>query len=124
MSNSHSKSNTEACLPPFPKPEQGPPATHASLKSQMNSGTEFSATPKASGSSEVNPSEEKSPWVSPYITVKNLELAIAFYEKAFGFEKINIVLGEDGTGWHGEIRYKPTSDARESGRLRRENLSA
>lgn len=45
-------------------------------------------------------------WVSPYITVENIDTAIPFYQKAFGFEKLDAVPGEDGSTWHAELRYK------------------
>lgn len=40
------------------------------------------------------------PWVSPYIMVSQLDSAIAFYQKAFGFEP------KEHTPEHGEMRYK------------------
>lgn len=40
------------------------------------------------------------PWVSPYIMVSNLETALAFYNKAFGFEL------KEKTPEHAEMRYK------------------
>ncbi len=45
-------------------------------------------------------------WVSPYITVHDVESAASFYEKAFQFQKLEMVPGEDGNIWHGEMRYK------------------
>jgi uncharacterized glyoxalase superfamily protein PhnB len=45
-------------------------------------------------------------WVSPYITVKDVDTAITFYQKAFNFDKKEAVPGEDGTTWHAEMKYK------------------
>jgi PhnB protein len=45
-------------------------------------------------------------WASPYIIVKDVDLAVSFYVKAFGFEKIQMVPGDDNTTWHAETRYK------------------
>lgn len=45
-------------------------------------------------------------WVSPYITVKNVDAAANFYHKAFNFEIKEIATGEDGTAGHGELKYK------------------
>lgn len=45
-------------------------------------------------------------WVSPHITVMDVDRAAHFYEKAFQFQKIELVKGEDGTLWHGEMRYQ------------------
>lgn len=56
--------------------------------------------------SNVSCRPEGAPWVSPYIIVKNVDEAVDFYIKAFGFEKIHIVAGEDNTSWHAETRYR------------------
>lgn len=55
-----------------------------------------------------NPSckPHKAPWITPYIMVTDVDKAVQFYEKAFGFEKIEVVPGEDNTGWHAELKYK------------------
>lgn len=45
-------------------------------------------------------------WVSPYITVADVEKSGDFYHKAFQFQKKDFPLGEDGTVWHGEMQYK------------------
>lgn len=49
---------------------------------------------------------EKLPWVSPYITVKDAQAALDFYQKAFGFQKKDAIKGDDGSIWHAEMRYK------------------
>lgn len=46
------------------------------------------------------------PWVSPYLTVKDVDAAIAFYQKAFGFEKRFSMPGPDGKTGHGEMIYR------------------
>jgi uncharacterized glyoxalase superfamily protein PhnB len=46
-------------------------------------------------------------WLSPYITVKDVDISANFYCQAFHFEIKNLVPGEDGTtSWHGELNYK------------------
>lgn len=45
-------------------------------------------------------------WVSPYITVSDVDKMISFYAKAFNFEKKEMVPGDDGTTCHGEMKYK------------------
>ena len=49
---------------------------------------------------------EGTPWISPYVIVSNVDKAADFYVDAFGFEKIHLVAGEDGTSWHAEMRYQ------------------
>lgn len=46
------------------------------------------------------------PWISPYVIVKDVDQAVQFYEKAFGFERLHLVAGDDGTSWHAEVHYK------------------
>ena len=46
------------------------------------------------------------PWVSPYLIVKDVDAAIAFYQKAFQLTKKDAVIGEDSTTWHAELKYK------------------
>ena len=45
-------------------------------------------------------------WMSPYITVSDVEKASDFYQAAFTFEKTNLMPGEDGSIVHGEMKYK------------------
>lgn len=53
----------------------------------------------------TSPLPPETSWVSPYITVTNVDEAVKFYQKAFHFELKNLVPGEDGTGWHAEMHY-------------------
>lgn len=46
------------------------------------------------------------PWISSYMTVKDVDKAIEFYQKAFHFQVRDKVQGEDGTTWHAELTYK------------------
>jgi PhnB protein len=46
------------------------------------------------------------PWVSACITVNDVDKAVDFYEKAFGFTCREKAPGEDGTTWHAELLYK------------------
>lgn len=46
------------------------------------------------------------PWILPYITVTDVDKAVKFYQNAFNFNVKNLVPGEDGTSWHGEMTYK------------------
>jgi PhnB protein len=46
------------------------------------------------------------PWVMPYLVVKDADKALAFYQKAFGFEKKMSMPGPDGKTMHCEIVYR------------------
>jgi uncharacterized glyoxalase superfamily protein PhnB len=46
------------------------------------------------------------PWLIPYLMVGDVDQALAFYQKAFNFEKASTSPGEDNKTSHGEIRYK------------------
>ncbi len=46
------------------------------------------------------------PWLSPYLTVKDADAAIDFYQKAFGFEKRMSLHGPDGRTGHAEMTWK------------------
>src|SRR5476649_2698752 len=52
-----------------------------------------------------SPRPEGTPWISPYIIVSDVDRAVHFYEKAFGFQVKQIIAGEDRTSWHAEILY-------------------
>jgi PhnB protein len=45
------------------------------------------------------------PWVSPYIMVKDVDKAVDFYVKAFGFQVKEVAPDEDGSGVHAELTY-------------------
>ena len=45
-------------------------------------------------------------WVSPYLTVRDVSAALDFYQRAFGFEKLDTFNGPDGKVMHGEMRWK------------------
>ncbi len=49
---------------------------------------------------------EGAPWILPYVIVNDVDKAVDFYERAFGFERINVVPGEDSTSWHAELKYQ------------------
>lgn len=53
-----------------------------------------------------DPRPENVGWVLPHITVSNVDVMAKFYEKAFKFVIKELVPGEDGSTWHGELRYK------------------
>jgi uncharacterized glyoxalase superfamily protein PhnB len=46
------------------------------------------------------------PWLSPYLTVTDADAAIAFYQRAFGFEKRMSIPGPDGKTGHVEMTWK------------------
>ncbi len=46
------------------------------------------------------------PWVTPFLTVKDADAALAFYQKAFGFEKRFSMPGPDGKTAHAEVRWR------------------
>ena len=46
------------------------------------------------------------PWVSSYLTTPDGAKALDFYQRAFGFEKKNVMAGPDGTIMHAEVAWK------------------
>jgi PhnB protein len=46
------------------------------------------------------------PWVSPYLSVKDADAAIDFYQRAFGFEKRMAMPGPNGKTAHAEMTWK------------------
>jgi uncharacterized glyoxalase superfamily protein PhnB len=49
---------------------------------------------------------DHSPWLVPYLVVKDADRSLAFYAKAFGFTKGDAVAGEGGKTMHADMRYK------------------
>jgi uncharacterized glyoxalase superfamily protein PhnB len=49
---------------------------------------------------------EGMPWVTPYLTVRNSAAAMAFYQRAFGFEKRVAMTQPDGTLGHAEVSWR------------------
>lgn len=45
-------------------------------------------------------------WLSPYLTVKDSDKALDFYQRAFGFEKKMAMAGPDGKTKHAEMTYR------------------
>ena len=45
------------------------------------------------------------PWMAPALTVKDADAAVAFYQKAFGFEKRFSMPGPDGRSIHAEVAW-------------------
>ncbi|MFN7096962.1 MAG: VOC family protein [Gammaproteobacteria bacterium] len=48
---------------------------------------------------------DHAPWITPYITVKDVDAAKTFYETAFHFVTTDAKPGEDGTLQHLEMTY-------------------
>ena len=46
------------------------------------------------------------PWVSPYLTVTDIDKAFDFYSQAFGFELVEKAKGENGETFHAEFTHK------------------
>lgn len=44
-------------------------------------------------------------WITPYLTVKDVEAAMSFYQKAFWFEKKDAVRSPEGDYQYGEMSY-------------------
>src|SRR5260370_37979899 len=51
---------------------------------------------------------EQSPWLMPYLTVKDSDRALDFYARAFGFEKRFSMQLDDGKTGHCSMAYKDT----------------
>jgi PhnB protein len=45
-------------------------------------------------------------WLSPYLVVKDPDAALAFYQRAFGFEKKMAIPGPDGRTKHAEVTWR------------------
>ncbi len=52
------------------------------------------------------PKPEGTSWLSPFLCVKDVGAAVAFYERAFGFQKRNVIPGPDGKPVHAEVEWK------------------
>jgi uncharacterized glyoxalase superfamily protein PhnB len=46
------------------------------------------------------------PWLMPYLVVKDAEAALDFYQRAFGFEKRLAIPGPDGRPVHVEVAHR------------------
>ncbi len=44
-------------------------------------------------------------WIAPILTVRDADIALEFYEKAFGFEKSFAMPGPNGKTMHAEMRW-------------------
>lgn len=53
-----------------------------------------------------HPRAENMPWLSPMITVQDVDKAVDFYSKTFGFEPMQTIPGDDGTTWHASMKYQ------------------
>ena len=49
------------------------------------------------------------PWITPYLTVRDVAKALDFYEAAFGFERQAVNEGPDGTIMHARITWQDGS---------------
>src|SRR5262245_51258970 len=45
------------------------------------------------------------PWVVPYLLVKDVRAAVAFYEKAFGMKKV-MIMPPEGPAMHAEVMHE------------------
>ena len=52
---------------------------------------------------------EMMPWITPYLTVRDVATALDFYEAAFGFERQAVHQGPDGTIMHARISWQDGS---------------
>jgi PhnB protein len=52
------------------------------------------------------PKPDNMPWMTTCLTVKDPDASVAFYEKAFGFEKRFSMPGPDGRTAHAEIAWR------------------
>jgi uncharacterized glyoxalase superfamily protein PhnB len=52
------------------------------------------------------PRPPETPWLSPYLTVKDSDAGIDFYVRAFGFRKQTAMPGPDGRTAHAEMRWQ------------------
>lgn len=52
------------------------------------------------------PRPKGAPWLIPYLTVRNAEASIDFYQRAFGFEKTDALLSPEGKILHAEMSWR------------------
>lgn len=58
------------------------------------------------------------PWLTPYLTVRDARVSVAFYEKALGFA-VRDSVNDDGTVIHVEMTYRGLDHhVRAGGRIR------
>jgi uncharacterized glyoxalase superfamily protein PhnB len=55
------------------------------------------------------PKPAEAAWIAPYLTVKDADAALAFYQKAFGFEKRFSMPGPGGRTVHAEMVWQDGS---------------
>lgn len=53
----------------------------------------------------VRPTQD-TPWISPILTIKDVDQGVEFYENAFGFERKAVLPGPDGVAQFAEVRYQ------------------
>ncbi len=49
------------------------------------------------------------PWITPYLTVKDMVASLDFYKAAFGFERQEVNSGEDGAIMHARVSWQDGS---------------
>ncbi len=72
----------------------------------MTNSTTETSEPISKTTSKSRGLPENATWVSPHITVEDVDKSMHFYEKAFQFKKREAAPGEDGMTWHGEMSYQ------------------
>ena len=55
---------------------------------------------------DIKPKPETSPWLTPYLTVRDVSESLNYYEAAFGFKRGESIPGPDGRIVHAEMHYK------------------
>lgn len=55
---------------------------------------------------EGDPRPPGAPWLMPYLTVRNAERALRFYQQAFGFEAGQVSRDDEGRPEHCELRHR------------------
>lgn len=58
--------------------------------------------------SESDPRAPGAPWLTPYLTVRDAQASLQFYERAFGFEVGEISPDDNGNAEHCEMYYRDT----------------
>lgn len=53
-----------------------------------------------------SPKPADAPWIIPYLTVKDVDQSLDFYQKAFGFEKKFSMPGQNGRTAHAEMVWQ------------------
>src|SRR5262249_48707204 len=101
-----------SCSCPWARPVPGPPscpAANADVDGRSEADYVLKDSPSIEHKERAMTKQAKpegSPWLVPYLVVKDADAALDFYARAFGFAKREALVGDDGKTKHAEMTYK------------------